>query len=431
MKGITIIMIAVLIAGFLYAEEAVVTRASKTYMLKASSTQPMEQVSKEYADIITRFQERNTSTANITGSRQIDTLYVDDGVLGGWGANGSQTWMEAVKIPVPQNNMSIIGLLYYPNNPAGGSPPLSWRVWDDGGAGGGPGALLLADTVVTPPYGSWYYIAVDPPVPIDSGYIFPGWSDDMMAGGALAIYNGYDSGLNMYNWWFNGSAWVIDDFFGGDFMIRVIVEIGGVPDTNDVGPVSIDITSPLPWNTTLPPQATVKNFGNVMETFDVTCEIDPGGYSSTETVTDLAAGDSIQVTFSPDFTFAMEDTYTVTVYTQLGSDMDTSNDTMMAYIETYDPGIAEDGSLPEVFSSSVSTISKGLVTIQFALPTATRVELTVYDVLGRMRETLVSDTYSAGTHSVDAELNVPAGVYFYRMETGLGINTNGKIILVD
>jgi hypothetical protein len=111
--------------------------------------------------------------------------------------------------------------------------------------------------------------------------------------------------------------------------------------------------------------------------------------------------------------------------------MDTSNDTMVALIATYDPGIAEEGSLPEVFSSSVSSISKGLVTIQFALPTATRVELTVYDVLGRERETLVSDTYSAGFHRVDAQLDVPSGVYFYRMETGLSIDTNGKIILVD
>jgi len=201
--------------------------------------------------------------------------------------------------------------------------------------------------------------------------------------------------------------------------------------SHDVGPISIDIISPLPWNTTIPPEATVKNFGNVMQTFDVTCEIAPGGYSSTETVTDLAAGASIQVTFTPDFTFATEDTYTVTVYTELGTDMDPMNDTLVAYIETYDPGIAEDGSLPEVFSSSVSSITNGLVTIQFGLPTRTTVELTVYDALGRMRETLVSDTYSAGTHRVDVQLNVPAGVYFYRMETGLGMNTNGKIILVD
>jgi hypothetical protein len=212
-------------------------------------------------------------------------------------------------------------------------------------------------------------------------------------------------------------------------MLDLFGVFGG--DVNDVRPVSIDITSPLPWNTILPPQATVKNLGTVMETFEVTCEIEPGGYSSTDSVIDLAAGDSIQVTFTPDFTFAMEDTYTVTVYTQLSGDMDTSNDTMVAYIETYDPGIAEGGSLPEVFSSSVSSITKGLVTIQFGLPTTTTVELTVYDALGRMRETLVSDTYSAGTHSVDVQLNLPAGVYFYRMETGLGIDTNGKIILVD
>jgi hypothetical protein len=214
-------------------------------------------------------------------------------------------------------------------------------------------------------------------------------------------------------------------------IVYEMLDLFGLFAVDDVGPASIDITSPLPWNTTLAPQATVTNFGTVIETFDVTCEIDPGAYSSTETVTDLAAGDSIQVTFTPDFTFAMEDTYTVTVFTELPGDMDTSNDTLVALIATYDPGIAEDGSVtPAVFDFGVSTISRGAVSIRFALPTATKVELTVYDALGRLLETVVSKKFSAGNHSIDVQPDLPAGIYFYNIETGVD-NATEKVILVD
>lgn len=212
----------------------------------------------------------------------------------------------------------------------------------------------------------------------------------------------------------------------------VVTESGGVPDTNDVGPISIDIPSDVPWNTTLPPQAHVKNFGNVMETFEVTCEIEPGGYSSTDSVIDLAAGDSIQVTFTPDFTFAMEDTYTVTVYTELGTDMDTSNDTMVALIATYDPGIAEgDWNVPKDFSFTTPAISSGKTNIEFALPVAAHVDLQVYDAMGRLTTNVFSQKFSAGTHTMTFELNLPAGVYFYKLNTDIGENVVKKSVLID
>jgi hypothetical protein len=108
----------------------------------------------------------------------------------------------------------------------------------------------------------------------------------------------------------------------------------------DVSTISIDIDSPLPEGTILSPQATVKNFGDNTETFDVTCEIEGGItiYTSTETATDLVPGDSIQVTFSPDFAFETG-LYTVKVYTQLAGDENPVNDTLEKVIETYDPGI--------------------------------------------------------------------------------------------
>lgn len=56
-------------------------------------------------------------------------------------------------------------------------------------------------------------------------------------------------------------------------------------------------------------------------------------------------------------------------------------------------------------------------TIQFQLPSESRVQLNVYDVLGREVATLVDGAHSAGTHTVrfDAS-NLTSGVYMYRLQ---------------
>lgn len=55
-------------------------------------------------------------------------------------------------------------------------------------------------------------------------------------------------------------------------------------------------------------------------------------------------------------------------------------------------------------------------TIEFALPTASRVDLKIYDVLGQEIATLANTTYSAGTHRVvwDAS-RLASGMYIYRI----------------
>jgi hypothetical protein len=57
--------------------------------------------------------------------------------------------------------------------------------------------------------------------------------------------------------------------------------------------------------------------------------------------------------------------------------------------------------------------------IEFALPNKSFVKLVVYDMLGKMVETLVNGEYGAGTYKVDWNAaNLPSGVYFYKLETG-------------
>ena len=197
----------------------------------------------------------------------------------------------------------------------------------------------------------------------------------------------------------------------------------------DVGTVSIDIKDTVAEGTTLSPQATVVNNGTINASFDVTCEIEPGGYNSTQTVTNLAPDSSSQVIFSPDFIF-VSGSYTVTGYTRLTDDENPANDTFVKVIAT--TGIAEyEPILPVTFMFSLPTVSRGKAHIRLGLPETTVAELLVYDVLGRLSEILVSARFSAGEHNLDIDLNLTTGVYFYKLKTGLGKEIVKKFLIIE
>jgi hypothetical protein len=199
----------------------------------------------------------------------------------------------------------------------------------------------------------------------------------------------------------------------------------------DVGMVSIDMPLNVPQDTTMNPQATVKNMGTLSETFGVTCEIEPGGYLDHKGVYDLAPGDSTQVIFDDPFTFT-SGSYTVTIYTNLEVDENSSNDTLEIVIETYDPGIAEGISdIPHVLTFSAPTITKKRSEITLALPQATKVTLVIYDALGRLTETVISKSFSAGNHRIAINLDLPAGIYFYNLKTAAGEAVIEKFLLVE
>jgi hypothetical protein len=198
----------------------------------------------------------------------------------------------------------------------------------------------------------------------------------------------------------------------------------------DVGPISIDIDTPLPEGIIIAPVATVKNFGNLTGLFDVYCEIEPGGYSSSIT-TYVGAGDSTRVAFSPNFTFATG-SYTVTVYTDAPGDDNPANDTLEKVIDTYPIGIAEGNQIiPNKIRFDVPTISiNGITNIELTLPKAGNVTIEIYDALGRPLKTLVSERFSAGTHSIPVSVDVPAGVYFYNLKTDISENIVKKVLHV-
>jgi hypothetical protein len=220
-----------------------------------------------------------------------------------------------------------------------------------------------------------------------------------------------------------------DENPGNDTCSKVIETIS----VSDVKPVSIDIADTffVYTDTTFSPQASVTNLGTATETFDVTCEIEPGGYDTTTTITDLAPGETLQVTFLRDFTFALDSTYTVVVYTQLLGDENPGNDTTEAVIYVHDLGICEDGSMiPTSYAFTLkNNPAKNQAVFALSLPEAARVTLSIYDVTGRRIDQVITEKRAAGYYEIPWRAKANAGVYFYSFESPWE-NKVGKLVLV-
>jgi hypothetical protein len=103
----------------------------------------------------------------------------------------------------------------------------------------------------------------------------------------------------------------------------------GTPYANDVGIASIDAPGTSMAPGTYAPRATVRNYGSLPQSFNATFIISPGGYTSTQSVTNLAPGATQQLTFA-NWT-ATIGSYSSSAVSQLGADQNRSNDTLTGF----------------------------------------------------------------------------------------------------
>jgi hypothetical protein len=75
-------------------------------------------------------------------------------------------------------------------------------------------------------------------------------------------------------------------------------------------------------------------------------------------------------------------------------------------------------------------ISDQRATFELILPEAAEVSISVYDILGRFSRMLVSQDFSAGTHRFTRNLNLPAGVYFFIVNTASGKPITQKFLVI-
>jgi hypothetical protein len=69
--------------------------------------------------------------------------------------------------------------------------------------------------------------------------------------------------------------------------------------------------------------------------------------------------------------------------------------------------------------------------VQFSVPSSGRVELSVYDVSGRMIDSILDDAVEAGSHSLQwaPGNDISNGVYFIRLTTDQGTRTQQTMVI--
>jgi flagellar hook assembly protein FlgD len=71
-----------------------------------------------------------------------------------------------------------------------------------------------------------------------------------------------------------------------------------------------------------------------------------------------------------------------------------------------------------------------VTTIKYQLPTAVKVTIKIYDLLGREVQTLVNGVQEAGYYNIDWKaLNFASGIYFYKIEAGNYTSVKKMVLL--
>jgi hypothetical protein len=221
--------------------------------------------------------------------------------------------------------------------------------------------------------------------------------------------------------------------------------IHGVFPPGDISPVSV-MTPPdtVYADSTYQPSAKIQNATrDETGVFLVYCEIDSGGvvvWTDVAEDSGLGGSDTLTVDFS-DWVVPAKGIYNFTVFTVYPYDTIPSNDTILTTVSAVDPvGLTEEfgerrppsnyallGTYPNPMS--------GHAKISYQVPKTSRVELTVYDAMGRRVRVLLEETKEPGFYI--AQWNgrsedgyaVPSGMYFCRVSAGDFISTK-KIILL-
>jgi subtilisin family serine protease len=111
---------------------------------------------------------------------------------------------------------------------------------------------------------------------------------------------------------------------------------------------------------------------------------------------------------------------------------------ILAALDYFPPGVEDsDKEMSSTFNYLIPNYPNpfsSLTNIEYLLPTTREVNLSVYDIQGRLVQTLVSGKVSAGRHRViwdrtDRQgYDVSSGVYFYRLSVGNHTETRQMVV---
>jgi hypothetical protein len=90
---------------------------------------------------------------------------------------------------------------------------------------------------------------------------------------------------------------------------------------------------------------------------------------------------------------------------------------LQASVAAWQSGIEEQNSVGSVTLSVSTPIASGTAAVSFAVPSSGQANLSVFDMSGRVVETLVNGDIAAGDHMVNWNAETAGGIYFLRLTT--------------
>jgi hypothetical protein len=213
---------------------------------------------------------------------------------------------------------------------------------------------------------------------------------------------------------------------------------GNSDNDRTIGSVDVRVIDALPTaivapvgtidsGTVVTPRATIRNAGTATATIPVRVMI--SDFYSDDTTVTLSSGNVQTVSFVT-WDVQQVGTWTVRCSTMLAGDMNLDNNMIWDTVHVLPSvGVGEaagTGLLNKVFSLGpiVPNPFEGSARIEFTLPVASRVCLSIYDSEGKRIRTLTSGQAAAGGHSAiwngadDSGRLLPAGCYFCMLSAG-------------
>ncbi len=225
------------------------------------------------------------------------------------------------------------------------------------------------------------------------------------------------------------STWISSELPGDIMVVGIKVE----------HPDSIFVGQAVPIGTT------VRNniFGPTASFRLINKVIDPNGvviYTQATTVRELGAGETLTV-YTPSRWIPMyPGEYRLVTIIQKAGDPNPSNniDTTRVIVMSTKGQQSDDRPIPTVTFLAPATPNpfRNSLTISFGLKNDARVKIQVIDATGRVVNTLVNASMSAGNHTVtwngrdEAGNSVKRGIYFVRMVTSDGFSATNRIVLM-
>ena len=377
------------------------------------------------------------------------TLLYDDGIVdqgliwtGGNGGFGQRF------VP-PSYPVVVDSIRYFISTTSGGVQPFIARVLDDDGPNGLPGTVLFSQNIATPTGNMWYGTVAN--VTITSGAFYVAWVMQ-----DSAAYLGMDTTLAMGSrqcYELTGGWSISRDAETTDAMIRAkIMPQGGVPNvTVALIPYGTPIIIPLQGGS-FSYNIAAHNGEATSQTFQAWGMVTLPNGNPYGPVLGPAT-----VTLAPGATINRDRTQNVPGNAPSG------NYLYNAHVGTYPTPIWNSASFPftksaagdggawvgdwantgESFEASATVAPASFAlegnhpnpfnpttTISFALPEASQVTLTVYDVQGQVVAQLVNGWRDAGSHSTTFDgTNLASGIYLYHLTAG-SFDATGKMVLM-